>query len=141
MESSNSEVLRHDAQQYSFEGKDSNMKNGKLQIGLIGIGGIANQKHMPSLSQMKDLCELVAFCDIIKERAEAGAKEFGAPGAKVYTDYKELLADDSIDVVHVLTPNVAHAQIVVDAFAAGKHVLCEKPMSHSSSEAQRMIDA
>ena len=117
------------------------MKNGKLQIGLIGIGGIANQKHMPSLSQMKDLCELVAFCDIIKERAEAGAKEFGAPGAKVYTDYKELLADDSIDVVHVLTPNVAHAQIVVDAFAAGKHVLCEKPMSHSSSEAQRMIDA
>jgi len=64
------------------------MKNGKLQIGLIGIGGIANQKHMPSLSQMKDLCELVAFCDIIKERAEAGAKEFGAPGAKVYTDYK-----------------------------------------------------
>lgn len=73
------------------------MKNGKLQIGLIGIGGIANQKHMPSLSQMKDLCELVAFCDIIKERAEAGAKEFGAPGAKVYTDYKELLADDSID--------------------------------------------
>ena len=93
------------------------MKNGKLQIGLIGIGGIANQKHMPSLSQMKDLCELVAFCDIIKERAEAGAKEFGAPGAKVYTDYKELLADDSIDVVHVLTPNVAHAQIVVDAFA------------------------
>lgn len=117
------------------------MKNGKLQIGLIGIGGIANQKHMPSLSQMKDLCELVAFCDIIKERAEAGVKEFGAPGAKVYTDYKELLADDSIDVVHVLTPNVAHAQIVVDAFAAGKHVLCEKPMSHSSSEAQRMIDA
>ena len=60
------------------------MKNGKLQIGLIGIGGIANQKHMPSLSQMKDLCELVAFCDIIKERAEAGAKEVGAPGAKVY---------------------------------------------------------
>ena len=41
----------------------------------------------------------------------------------------------------MLTPNVAHAQIVVDAFAAGKHVLCEKPMSHSSSEAQRMIDA
>lgn len=85
------------------------MKNGKLQIGLIGIGGIANQKHMPSLSQLGDLCELVAFCDIIRERTEAGAKEFGTSNAKVYTDYKELLADDSIDVVHILTPNVTHA--------------------------------
>ncbi len=117
------------------------MKNGKLQIGLIGIGGIANQKHMPSLSRLSDLCELVAFCDIIEERAVEGAKKYGAPDAKVYTSYKDLLKDEEIDVVHVLTPNVSHAQIVVDAFEAGKHVLCEKPMSHSSSEAQRMLDA
>ena len=45
------------------------MKNGKLQIGIIGCGGIANQKHLPSLARQADLCEITAFCDIIEERA------------------------------------------------------------------------
>ncbi len=48
---------------------------------------------------------MVAFCDIIEERAEKASKEYGVPGAKVYTDYKELLKDESIDAVLVLTPN------------------------------------
>ncbi len=117
------------------------MKNGKLQIGLIGCGGIANNKHMPSLSQLSDICEMVAFCDIIEERAVKAAKEYGVEGAKVYTDYKELLKDESIDVVHVLTPNVAHCPITVAAFEAGKNVMCEKPMAHCTSDAQKMIDA
>ena len=113
----------------------------KLKIGLIGCGGIANSKHMPALSKLSDKCELVAFCDIIPERAEKAAAEYGVPGAKVYTDYHQLLEDKSIDVVHVLTPNVAHCPITVDAFAAGKHVMCEKPMAHTSADAQKMIDA
>ena len=113
----------------------------KLKIGLIGCGGIANNKHMPALSKLSDKCELVAFCDIIPERAEKAAAEYGVPGAKVYTDYHQLLEDKSIDVVHVLTPNVAHCPITVDAFAAGKHVMCEKPMAHTSADAQKMIDA
>lgn len=117
------------------------MKNSKLQIGIIGCGGIANQKHLPNLSRLGDLCELVAFCDIIGERAQKAAQQYGTKDARVYTDYKELLNDDSIDVVHVLTPNVAHSTITIDAFAAGKHVMCEKPMSHKSSEARRMIEA
>jgi predicted dehydrogenase len=117
------------------------MKNGKLQLGIIGCGGIANQKHFPALSQLGDLCELVAFCDIISERAETAAKKYGAEGARVYTDYKQLLGEDCIDVVHVLTPNVVHSQITIDAFAAGKHVLCEKPMSHNTEEARRMVEA
>ena len=117
------------------------MKDGKLQIGIIGCGGIAGQKHFPALSKLPQLCEMVAFCDIIEERAAAAAKKYGTPDAFVCTDYKELLALDYVDVVHVLTPNVAHSQITVDAFEAGKNVLCEKPMSHSSAEAQRMLDA
>jgi Predicted dehydrogenases and related proteins len=117
------------------------MTNGKLQVGIIGCGGIANQKHFPSLSKLGDLCEMVAFCDVVRERAEAAAKEFGAADAKVYTDYKELLNEDSIDVVHVLTPNVSHSQITIDAFSAGKHVLCEKPMSHDTEEARKMVEA
>lgn len=117
------------------------MKNGKVQIAIIGCGGIANQKHLPSLKCFPDLCEIVAFCDIIKERAETAAKEYGTPDAKVYTDYKVLLQDGAIDVVHVLTPNVSHCPITVDAFAAGKNVMCEKPMAHNTEAAQKMIDA
>ena len=96
------------------------MKNGKVQIGIIGCGGIANQKHLPSLRTQKDRVDLVAFCDIIEERAVKAAKEYGVEGAKVYTDYNELLADPEIDVVNVLTPNVAHCPITVAAFKAGK---------------------
>ena len=117
------------------------MKNGKLQVGLIGCGGIAQQKHLPSLKENAELCELVYFCDIVLERAQAAAKAFGTPDAKCCEDYHELLADPDVDVVHVLTPNVAHAPITVDAFAAGKHVMCEKPMASTSADAQKMVDA
>ena len=113
----------------------------KLKIGLVGCGGIANNKHMPALSKLSDKCEMVAFCDIIVERAEKAAKEYGTPDAKVYTDYNELLANPDVDVVHVLTPNVAHRPITVAAFEAGKHVMCEKPMAHTSADAQAMLDA
>jgi predicted dehydrogenase len=117
------------------------LKNGKLLIGIVGCGGIANQKHLPALAKLGDLCEVVDFCDIIEERAVKAAKDYGTADSKVFTDYKELLNDDKIDVVHVLTPNVAHSQITIDAFGAGKHVMCEKPMSHSVEEAREMLDA
>ena len=111
-----------------------------IKVGIIGCGGIANGKHMPSLAKVRD-CEMVAFCDIIPERAEKAAKEFGTADAKVYTDYKELLKDPAIDVVHVCTPNRSHSFITVDALEAGKHVMCEKPMAINSAEAKKMLDA
>lgn len=110
------------------------------KVGIIGCGGIANGKHMPSLAKVKN-CEMVAFCDLISERAEAAAKKFGTPNAKVYTDYRELLKDAEIDVVHVCTPNRSHSFITVDALEAGKHVMCEKPMAINSAEAKKMLDA
>lgn len=112
----------------------------KLKIGIVGCGGIANGKHMPSLSRIEEV-EMVAFCDIVPERAEEAAKKYGAEGAAVYTDYKQLLADESIDVVHVLTPNREHSFITIDALEAGKHVMCEKPMAKTSAEAHAMIEA
>ena len=54
------------------------MKNGKLQVAVIGCGGIANQKHFPALKSQSDKCEMVAFCDIIEERAAKACKEYGA---------------------------------------------------------------
>ncbi len=117
------------------------MRDGKLQIGIVGCGGIANNKHMPALKKLADKCEMVAFCDIELDRAEKAAKEYGTADAKVYTDYTEMYKDSNIDVIHVLTPNVNHCPATVAAFEAGKHVMCEKPMAHNSEDAKKMIDA
>lgn len=113
----------------------------KLKIGIIGCGGIANQKHFPALKANQDLNEIVAFCDVVEERAAQAAREFGTPDAKVYTDYRELLKNPEVEVVHICTPNVSHSVIAVDAFEAKKHVYCEKPMSHSTEEAEKMVEA
>ena len=112
----------------------------KTRVGIIGCGGIANGKHMPALKKVND-CEMVAFCDIIVEKAEKAKADYGTEDAKVYTDYKELLKDETIDVVHVCTPNRSHSFITVDALHAGKHVMCEKPMAINSKEAKKMLDA
>lgn len=113
----------------------------KLKIGIIGCGGIANQKHMPALAKLNQKAEMVAFCDTIEERAVEAAKAYGIAEAKVYTDYKQLLEDDTIDVIHVLTPNVSHSEITVASLEAGKHVMCEKPMAINYAEAKKMLDA
>ena len=112
----------------------------KIRIGIIGCGGIANGKHMPALKKLEDV-EMVAFCDLIIERAEAAKRDYGTPDSKTYVDYKELLEDKTIDVVHVCTPNRAHSFITVDALDAGKDVMCEKPMAINSAEAKKMLDA
>jgi predicted dehydrogenase len=113
----------------------------KLRIGFIGCGGIANGKHFPGMSQQTEYVDMCAFCDLIPERAEKAAKEYGTPDAKVYTDYHELLADPTIDAVHVLTPNIAHCEITIAALEAGKHVLCEKPMAATEADARKMLEA
>ena len=114
----------------------------KVRIGIIGCGGIANGKHMPALANLKNV-EMVAFCDIVEERAAKAAKEYGTADAKTYvgeTAYKKLLEDKSIDVVHVLTHNSLHCVQTCDALEAGKHVMCEKPMALSAAEAKKMCD-
>jgi predicted dehydrogenase len=112
----------------------------KFRVGIIGVGGIAKGKHLPSLAKLKNV-EIVAFCDIIEERAKEGKAKYGTPDAKVFTDYHDLLALKDIDVVHVLTPNKFHSEITVAALNAGKHVMCEKPMAKSYAEAKLMLDA
>lgn len=113
----------------------------KLRVGIIGCGGIANQKHFPALKKNAALNDMIAFCDIDEERAVKAAAEFGSAEAKVYTDYHELLANSEVDVIHICTPNVSHSEIAIAAFAANKHVYCEKPMSHNSDEADKMVAA
>lgn len=113
----------------------------KLGIGIIGCGGIATGKHLTTLKDLGELCEITAFCDGFLERAEAAATAFGVEDAQVCKDYHELLANPRVDVVYILTPNISHSPIAVDAFLAGKHVMCEKPMAVNTEEAQKMMDA
>ncbi|CAN7674432.1 Gfo/Idh/MocA family oxidoreductase [Paenibacillus sp. LjRoot153] len=110
------------------------------RIAIIGCGGIATGKHMPSLSKL-DNVEMVAFCDIVSEKAQEAAAKFGKGEARVYEDYREVLQDSSIDIVHVCTPNDSHAEITIAALEAGKHVMSEKPMAKTAADARRMVEA
>ncbi|WP_390405439.1 Gfo/Idh/MocA family protein [Lacticaseibacillus jixiensis] len=110
-----------------------------VRIGIIGCGGIANGKHLPALSKLDDVA-LVAFCDLIPERAENACRKYGAEAATWYTDYRELLKQP-LDVVHVLTPNAAHAPLTIAALESGCDVMCEKPMAKTAADAQAMLDA
>ncbi|WP_135555265.1 Gfo/Idh/MocA family protein [Paenibacillus cymbidii] len=111
----------------------------KVRVAIIGCGGIANGKHMKSLAKVEQ-AEMVAFCDIVVERAHKAAADYGAAGAKVYENFRDLLQDGSIDVVHVCTPNDSHAEIAIAALEAGKHVMCEKPIAKTAADARRMVE-
>ena len=109
----------------------------KLKIGVIGCGSIARFRHLPEYAANKNV-EIVAVCDIVEDRVKETAEMYNA---KAYTNYEELLADESIDAISVCLPNYLHATVSIAASNAGKHVLCEKPMATSREEAQQMIEA
>ena len=111
-----------------------------LRIGIVGCGNIARTKHMPQLAKHPELVEMTAFCDIDIAKAESAREAFGAPGAKVFTDYRELVQLD-LDAVHVCTPNRSHGEITVAALESGRNVMCEKPMAINSEEASKMLEA
>jgi len=111
----------------------------KLKVGLIGCGAIAAEKYLKALSFIPE-AEVVAFCDISHENAEKTRAAFKSADGKIYSDYNELLKDDTIDVVHICTPNKTHSPITVAALKAGKQVMCEKPMAVNYKEAKLMYD-
>jgi predicted dehydrogenase len=111
----------------------------KNRVGIVGCGFIGNGKHLPTLAIMEDV-EVAAFCDIVLERAQASAREFGTPDALVCTDYRDVIARHDIDVIHVCTPNSSHAEISIAAMRSGKHVMCEKPMAKTAAEAKLMLE-
>ncbi|HEY5465984.1 MAG TPA: Gfo/Idh/MocA family oxidoreductase, partial [Clostridia bacterium] len=88
-----------------------------------------------------DKAVMVAFCDPVEERAQKAAAKYGAEGATVYTDYHDLLADGTLDAVHVCTPNRTHSEIAIAALEAGKNVMCEKPMAKTAADARLMVAA
>ena len=109
----------------------------KARIGLIGPGS-RGQLHLGNLQQIAN-AEVVALCDIYQPNLEKGLSMF--PGARAYTDYRELLADKDVDGVIIATPLHLHYPMAMDAMAAGKHVLCEKAMAYTMDECLEMYNS
>jgi predicted dehydrogenase len=112
----------------------------KIKAGIIGCGGICFGKHLPA-ALATGLVDFVAFCDIVEANAAKSCKEFGAKGAKTYSDYVKMLDENDIDAVYICTPNRTHSDIAVYALESGRHVMCEKPMAINAKEAMRMVIA
>jgi predicted dehydrogenase len=114
----------------------------KLKFALIGCGRIS-YKHVEALINNKDEAELVALCDLVEEKAVERKKQYESSvkdsNVKVYTDYREMLEKENIDVVAIATESGYHAKHAIDCLNAGKHVLVEKPMALSSADADKMI--
>lgn len=103
--------------------------NERLGIGMIGCGG-RGSSHLGTIQKLKEAganVEIVAVCDAYRPRMDKAAKAYSAKG---YMDYRELLADPKVDVVGIATPDHIHGQQAIDAVQAGKHVYCEKPITH-----------
>jgi UDP-N-acetyl-2-amino-2-deoxyglucuronate dehydrogenase len=106
-----------------------------IKFAIVGCGRIA-QRHAEHISKRG---QLVAVCDVVEDKAQQLATTYGA---KAYTSYTEMLANESsIDVIAVCSPNGLHAQHAIDGLKAGYHVLCEKPMGLSVKECGEMIQA
>ena len=112
-----------------------------IGVGVIGTGYIATARHLPALEKLQDegQVKIVAVCDVGPEKLRRAADKFHVPLA--FADYRDMLALDEVDAVFVCTPNFQHCQPVLDAFAAGKHVLCEKPLALNAAEGAAMVAA
>jgi predicted dehydrogenase len=109
----------------------------KLKVGLIGVGAIALESHLPALSDLKDV-EIAAVCDQHIDAARKAASDFGIK--RVYGDAEEMFSKERLDAVDICTPPRSHASLSIRAMEAGCHVLLEKPMASSIGEADRMVD-
>jgi 1,5-anhydro-D-fructose reductase (1,5-anhydro-D-mannitol-forming) len=109
-----------------------------LGWGIVGLGKIAENAIAPAIGKIAD-ARLVSVSSRAQERADAFAKRHGAE--RGVASYEALLADPEVDIVYIGTPNSLHAEQVVAAAQAGKHVFCDKPLATSSADAERAVEA
>jgi len=112
-------------------------KSKTIKLGIIGVGQIG-KSHIRNYQNVPD-CEIVAVADINKAEGKRVAEEFGIP--RVYTEFRDLLAEDEIDAVDVCLHNNFHAPVTITALEAGKNVYCEKPMAGAYPDARAMYKA
>ncbi len=108
----------------------------KVRLGFVGVGGMG-KNHIRSAKAAPNI-ELTAVCDIKPEVADAVAAEHNVPA---FYDHQSLFKSGLLDAVMIVTPHYAHTPIAIDGFAAGLHVISDKPMAVHKADALRMIEA
>ena len=112
----------------------------RVGYAVVGLGHIAQRAILPAFRSSKK-AKLVALVSGDEKKAKRLGAKFGAPGAYTYADYDRCLSRPEVEAVFIATPNGAHAPYAIRAAAAGKHVLCEKPLANTVEECQRMVEA
>lgn len=110
-----------------------------LRVGIIGAGEVAQVIHLPTLTLLSHLYQIISICDISLPVAQHCASKFHIPTAT--SDPSAVITGPAVDVVFVLTSDEFHAEYTIAALAAGKNVMVEKPLTLSLPAAQRIIDA
>lgn len=113
----------------------------QLTRGIIGVGGIG----MSGLHFVSDeRCRLVSVCDVDRNHLDnalkKGVEKFGTK-LQAYTDWRDLVHDANVDIVHIATPSHWHGIMAVEACRAGKDIFCEKPMTRTIGEGQKVVEA
>ncbi|WP_256758100.1 Gfo/Idh/MocA family protein [Cohnella sp. WQ 127256] len=108
----------------------------KLRYAIIGAGSNAEKKHIKGYLNLPHV-EMVAVCDVNFEQAKRVADKYQV--SKVYSDYKEMLRNENLDIVSICTPNFLHAEISIAALQAGVNVHCEKPLAVNGNEARQIL--
>ncbi len=110
----------------------------KVRVGLVGTGGIALSNHLPGINLCPE-ASVVALCDSNEATLEKARLQTGIN--QTFKDYNDLIEQGEVDAVIIATPNVAHFPIAMAAIAAGKHVMCEKPLAMNLVQAKEMYQA
>ena len=109
-----------------------------VRVGVVGAGNISHNAHLPAYKSVTN-AKVVAICDLDIERAKKAAEDFDIP--HYYDSVTEMLANEDIDAVDICTWNSEHAPVAIEAANAGKHVICEKPLTVSVENAEKIAAA
>lgn len=113
--------------------------NDRINVGIVGVGGMGSGHLRAMLENPDDYgCNVMAVCDVYRRRLNRARERCDGKG---YMDYRELLEDQDVDAVFVVTPDHWHSKISIEAMEAGKHVYCEKPMTLNIEQAFEVRDA
>lgn len=117
---------------------DVTLSGSIFKVGLIGAGAIGRDQHLPGWAKVP-FAQITALADNSETALEAAKDQ--VPGARLFADGRQLIADPEIDIVDICTPNCQHAPLALAALKAGKHVLCEKPLATTSCEVRQLQTA
>ncbi len=109
-------------------------------IAVVGCGNVSVRYHLPAYARIPDRVRVVALADVSAERLAEAVAAYGGSDIVTASDWRDVVTRPDVDIVDIATPPRLHAEIAAAAAAAGKHVLCEKPITTIPAEAARMID-